>query len=210
MLKIQNNVSAIVSQNDPKFIGDMISAKIYQKFKNTVGEMVSARIWGRFWCINYRLWQPWRNKIMVVGVLSLAPCYVGKSRYVELIRLHILVNCMELRWRQPCSDPVAPCKYKQVSCNCKTVRVKEVLHLFRCYTHTHIYIHLKNKREGFTRFQRNKNRGRYRLFGGGSHSQEQGYWPPFKGWSSDDKPFFRHTAPTWPHVGAFFVFRQRS
>ena len=137
MLKIQNNVSAIVSQNDPKFIGDMISAKIYQKFKNTVGEMVSARIWGRFWCINYRLWQPWRNKIMVVGVLSLAPCYVGKSRYVELIRLHILVNCMELRWRQPCSDPVAPCKYKQVSCNCKTVRVKEVLHLFRCYTHTH-------------------------------------------------------------------------
>ena len=73
---------------------------------------------------------------MVVGVLSLAPCYVGKSRYVELIRLHILVNCMELRWRQPCSDPVAPCKYKQVSCNCKTVRVKEVLHLFRCYTHT--------------------------------------------------------------------------
>ena len=60
-----------------------------------------------------------------------------KGRYVELIRLHILVNCMELRWRQPCSDPVAPCKYKQVSCNCKTVRVKEVLHLFRCYTHTH-------------------------------------------------------------------------
>ena len=31
MLKIQNNVSAIVSQNDPKFIGDMISAKICQK-----------------------------------------------------------------------------------------------------------------------------------------------------------------------------------
>ena len=26
---------------------------------------------------------------IVVGVLSLAPCYVGKSRYVELIRLHI-------------------------------------------------------------------------------------------------------------------------
>ena len=31
------------------------------------------------------------------------------SRYVELIRLHILVYCMELRWRQPCSDSVAPC-----------------------------------------------------------------------------------------------------
>ena len=94
--------------------------------------MVSAKIWGRFWCINYRLWQPWRNKIMVVGVLSLAPCYVGKSRYVELIRLHILVNCMELRWRQPCSDPVAPCK-------CEKIRAIEVLHLFRCYTHTHTH-----------------------------------------------------------------------
>ena len=31
MLRIQNNVSAMVSQNDPKFIGDMISAKIGQK-----------------------------------------------------------------------------------------------------------------------------------------------------------------------------------
>ena len=26
----------------------------------------------------YRLWQPWRNKTMVFGVLSLAPCYSGK------------------------------------------------------------------------------------------------------------------------------------
>ena len=32
------------------------------------------------------------------------------GRYLELIRFHILVNCMELRWRQPCSDPVAPLK----------------------------------------------------------------------------------------------------
>ena len=44
MLRIQNNVSAIVSQNDPKFIGDMISAKIGQKNHNTVGDMVSAKI----------------------------------------------------------------------------------------------------------------------------------------------------------------------
>ena len=43
MLKIQNNVSAIVSQNGPKFIGDMISAKI-SKNHNTVGDMVSAKI----------------------------------------------------------------------------------------------------------------------------------------------------------------------
>ena len=58
-----------------------------------------------------------------------------KGRYVELIRLHILVNCMELRWRQPCSDPVAPCVIKKGEERRKKKR--EVLHLFRCYTHTH-------------------------------------------------------------------------
>ena len=57
-----------------------------------------------------------------------------KGRYVELIRLHILVNCMELRWRQPCSDPVAPCIIKKGEERRKKKR--EVLHLFRCYTHT--------------------------------------------------------------------------
>ena len=57
-----------------------------------------------------------------------------KGRYVELIRLHILVNCMELRWRQPCSDPVAPCVIKKGEERRKKKR--EVLHLFRCYTHT--------------------------------------------------------------------------
>ena len=31
----------------------------------------------------------------------------------------------------------APCKCKKIPCKCETVRVKEVLHLFRCYTHTH-------------------------------------------------------------------------
>ena len=41
MLKIQNNVSAIVSQNDPKFIGDMISAKICQKI------IILSAIWFR-------------------------------------------------------------------------------------------------------------------------------------------------------------------
>ena len=55
-------------------------------------------------------------------------------------------------------------------------RLANLIHTYTTYTHTHIYIyiHLKNKMEGFTRFQRNKNRGRYR-FWGGSHSQEQGY-----------------------------------
>ena len=31
MLRIHNNVSANVSQKDPQFVGDMISAKIDQK-----------------------------------------------------------------------------------------------------------------------------------------------------------------------------------
>ena len=74
-------------------------------------------------------------------------------------------------------------------------RLANLIHTYTTYTHTYIYIHLKNKMEGFTRFQRNKNRGRYR-FWGGSHSQEQGYWPPFKGRSSDDKfsPYSTHMA----------------
>ena len=32
-----------------------------------------------------------------------------KTAGMELIRHHILVYCMELRWGQPCSDSVAPC-----------------------------------------------------------------------------------------------------
>ena len=60
-----------------------------------------------------------------------------KGRYVELIRLHILVNCMELRWRQPCSDPVAPCMIMIIRKGEERRKKKrEVSHLFRWYTHT--------------------------------------------------------------------------
>ena len=45
MLKIQNkSVSAMVSQNDPKFIGDIILGENRSKNNNTVGDMVSAKI----------------------------------------------------------------------------------------------------------------------------------------------------------------------
>ena len=61
-----------------------------------------------------------------------------KGRYVELIRLHIPVNCMELHWRQPCSDPVAPYVIKKGRGQKKEKERKFVsIHLFRCYTHTH-------------------------------------------------------------------------
>ena len=53
-----------------------------------------------------------------------------KGRYVELIRLHILVNCMELRWRQPCSDPVAPCKL---------VKTNKKFYICSDGTHTHTH-----------------------------------------------------------------------
>ena len=42
--------------------------------------------------------------------------------YVTVISRDILVNCMELRWRQPCSDSVAPCL-----CKVERVVVKDPL-----------------------------------------------------------------------------------
>ena len=53
-----------------------------------------------------------KNGVEVLG-LSLFPCQkVIKidSRHVTVVSRGILFSCMELRWRQPCSDPVAPCK----------------------------------------------------------------------------------------------------
>ena len=56
-------------------------------------------------------------------------------RYVELIRLHILVNCMELRWRQPCSDPVATCKFTKSYE--KESQIRSFTSLQIVHTHTH-------------------------------------------------------------------------
>ena len=61
-----------------------------------------------------------------------------KSRYVELIRLHILVNCMEPRWRQPCSDPVAPCIIMIILRKGEERRKKrEKFYIYSDGTHTH-------------------------------------------------------------------------
>ena len=64
---------------------------------------------------NRKIWV-WFDRVWKIGrvVLGLATSQKKWSRYVELIRLHILVNCMELRWRQPCSDSFAPCSIKDV------------------------------------------------------------------------------------------------
>ena len=108
-IRHQKNISATwFWQNNPNASATWFRRK-HPENQNTVGDMVSAKNWGRFWCINYRLWQPWRNKIMVVGVLSLAPCYVGKSRYVRKASLpDILVWHLELRWPTPGIRPVGP------------------------------------------------------------------------------------------------------
>ena len=55
--------------------------------------------------------------------------------------------------------------------------------------------------EGFTRFQRNKNRGRYRFWGDLIAKSKD-----IDHHSRGDQVMinFPHTAPTWPHVVAFF------
>ena len=70
---------------------------------------------------------------MVVGVLSLAPCYSEKIRTAGTspgVPGDILGSYEELRWMEPHMSSPSPCKLK-------IIRNEEVLHLFRCYTHTH-------------------------------------------------------------------------
>ena len=57
-----------------------------------------------------------------------------KGRYVELIRLHILVNCMELLWRQPCNDPVAPCVIKEGE---ERRKKRDKFYIYSDVAHTH-------------------------------------------------------------------------
>ena len=46
--------------------------------------MISAKILRKVLMHQKQIVQPWRNKTIVFGVLSLAPCYVRKCRYVIL------------------------------------------------------------------------------------------------------------------------------
>ena len=71
--------------------------------------------------------------MVVVGVLSLAPCYSEKIRTAGTspgVPGDILGSYEELRWMEPHMSSPSPCKRK-------IIRNEEVLHLFRCYTHTH-------------------------------------------------------------------------
>ena len=126
MLRIHNNVSAIVSQNNPKFVGDMISAKICQKI------IILSAIWFRRKseegsdacntdCGN-------RVDSKQRSVTAWSTVETKFCRYTELIRL-----CFQHKWIASLGAvSTVLCTPLQTSEN-----QSEVLHLFRWYTHTH-------------------------------------------------------------------------
>ena len=125
MLRIHNNVSAIVSQNNPKFVGDMISAKICQKI------IILSAIWFRRKseegsdacntdCGN-------RVDSKQRSVTAWSTVETKFCRYTELIRL-----CFQHKWIASLGAvSTVLCTPLQTSEN-----QSEVLHLFRWYTHT--------------------------------------------------------------------------
>ena len=83
-------------------------------------------------------------KIIVVGVLSLAPCYFGKlqvrrddqSRYHNLKPPSSLGSGWHGQWME--WDSLPPCISIMIrKGEDRRKKKREVLHLFRCYTHTH-------------------------------------------------------------------------
>ena len=114
---------------------------------NTVGDVVSAKIWGRFWCMQYRLWQPCRFETTQCNSMVNSSNWVLQVQVVDQTthppKCHSFVGLD----RQIGSSPPANIK---VPCKCKTIRVKEVLHLFRCYTHTHTHTHTDSSNSSAT------------------------------------------------------------
>ena len=80
--KIQNNVSAIVSQK-PRVRRRHDLGENMSKNHNTVGDMVSAKIWGRFWCMQYRLWQPCRFETTQCNSLDNSSNWVLQVQVVD-------------------------------------------------------------------------------------------------------------------------------
>ena len=52
-----------------------------------------------------------KNGLVVLGLATSHNEEMKQVRGVD--QTPYLVNCMELRWQQPCSDPVAPCMKKE-------------------------------------------------------------------------------------------------
>ena len=100
------------------------------KNQNTVGDMVSAKNWGRFWCRQYRLWQPCRFETTQCNSLS------NSSKTRRYVFTPMLSG---LRWPgQTVMGSWPPALNLALERErTKEEKVREVLHLFRCYTHTH-------------------------------------------------------------------------
>ena len=81
--------------------------------------------------MKFRLWQPCKCIMFVFGVLSLAPCYSGKfERQVRRADQALYpIQSGSFVGRGLWLYATSPCKRK-------SVRNEEVLHLYRCYTHT--------------------------------------------------------------------------
>ena len=88
--------------------------------------------------MKFRLWQPCKCIMFVCGVLSLAPCYSGKfERQVRRADQALYpIQSGSFVGRGPWLYATSPCKCEKIPCKSEKVRIKEVLHLFRCYTHT--------------------------------------------------------------------------
>ena len=74
---------------------------------------------------------------IVVGVLSLAPCYVRKKAGTWQRRPFVISP-----WKGSVFVGGWLPDHASTPCRCEKIGTKEVLHLFRCYTHTHIYMHI--------------------------------------------------------------------
>ena len=100
--------------------------------------------------VNFRLRQPCKIDTPTSNCdnrdgswVSHCPSRENKTgcRYAELIRLCITTNWQCLRWAVSVSRALPPCFIKRREE--RKIKNGEVLHLFRCYTHTvstHIYI----------------------------------------------------------------------
>ena len=106
--------------------------------------MISAKIedtsatWFRR---KYKLWQPWRNKTIMFGVLSLAPGYVGKIAGTSLdVSSDISVSCKPLRWAGTCMDNQPPCFRIRKGEDTGRKRKKNYIYLDVTHTHTHEFL----------------------------------------------------------------------
>ena len=132
----------------PKYIGDMVrrnnpeNQKYYRRHgfgENTEEGSDAAEL-----IVNDQIWfqiattVKWKYSCAVLG---LAACHVSQnwnSRYVTpASQSHISHECSPLRWAISCKHEIAPLLLGLKKGEDRRKKKREVLHLLRCYTHTH-------------------------------------------------------------------------